>query len=380
MPKTLQRAEPAANGRKRQRRALPTLLESLPPAIAIILEWLMRIAGIVAVAAIAYYTYALAQGGVTKLWNQSLQDQWHIIHNLELAGTLLVLSGCYLAFYAFLAWYEHTDWFLGLVFIFAALVFGAHFLIYNQMRVDPRNMAAVEILYYLQVVGEACLSVATFRFFCYVVALMKHGLPDAVARSGMKLRMEAGHERSRVKPATHIWRRCWETPYCQDFLLAVCSAWQRQKTCWKYGSGCMCDPSMMERLIQIEMIPLGAPDRNTGPAGTAPKGMAKCRRCPIYLEHEEEKYRVISPLVPVITLLAVILGWNWLATEYQTFAIWIGHLIAQVALGPTQALAHEWTWTFLDPFVKYSLMACGAVALLSYLLKFTEWAILEKKL
>jgi len=25
-------------------------------------------------------------------------------------------------------------------------------------------------------------------------------------------------------------------------------------------------------------------------------------------------------------------------------------------------------------------MACGAVALLSYLLKFTEWAILEKKL
>ena len=362
------------------RGALPTVMESIPPPVAIALEWVMRAASVVFLCILIYYGYAIGLGDLKNLWHLPLQDQWRVLHNLMFAGRVLTVSGIFLTVYAFLAWYEHTDWFLILVAAFGLLVFGGHFLLFNELAIIPSNAAAIVIDKYLRLVGESCLAVATLRFLLYMLSLLRRGLPDRPAREGLRGRFAAGHERSRTRPFYRLMRRCWETPYCQDFLLAVCPAWQRKMACWKYGSGCMCDPAMMERLIQIEMMPLDSGPRPAGSTGKAPKGSAKCRTCPIYLEHEEEKFRVISPLVPVGSLLAVLVTWDWIGDHYDAFAAWIGRGIAAVALGPSSALARDWMSTFEDPIVKYSLIVLGAIAAMSYLLKFTEWAILEKKL
>ncbi|MCA1597176.1 MAG: hypothetical protein LC772_12245, partial [Chloroflexi bacterium] len=297
----------------------------------------------------------------------------------------------YISLYTLVSAYDLNDRFVGLLVAFVLLHFGSVFLFSSvlpgYLNLYPgygqTNSAAEMILYFLERSGDACLVVAGFRLVAAMISLMRHGHKKLKVVTEQKIKEgPATGAAARIKPVYRAFKRCWETSYCQEYLLQVCPAWLSKKTCWKYGTGCMCDTTMLDRLIRIEM---GDTSEITPTAVRSPRskyygGPNKCHNCPIYLNHEEEKYRLLNPLVLVTVLALLVVYWDTLGLAYQMFAGWIGHVIAAIAFGPTAFLAREWTQNFLDPFVQTSLVICGAIVLVSQILKVVEWAILEKKL
>jgi hypothetical protein len=370
------------NGLRHQYRPTrATLMESLPPTVVIVFEMVMRAALVAFLLTAAYFVYAVAAGHV-QAFEQMRGPGYHferlkIVLNLQRAGTILDISGVYLAFYIFLSGYERQERFLMLGAVFALFYFGLPFLFFNVLAFSPENVAAGEILFHLRAVGDCCLSVAAFRLACEIVSILKNGIPASYyAKTVKKAAPRSGQPEA--PRSLRMLKRCWELPYCQDFLLSVCPAWKRKKTCWKTGSGCMCDPGMMESLMQHD-AGMANWVGSSQQANRAPKGIKKCHTCSIYLAHEEQKFNIISPLVPVISIGLLVVGWNYLILFYQHFARWTGQLIGAIALGPTRSLSDQWTHTFLDPVAQYSFLICGCLILISYALKFTEWAILDRK-
>jgi hypothetical protein len=378
-----------------RRAALPTLMESLPPTLAILMEAAMKLAIAIFVVGLAFDAYAIIAGNMHGLaWFGSSQlnpamaamdhdERLKILNLLHTFGMMLAGSGIYLAIYTFVSAYELRDRFIGLAVVWALCYFGGPML-FAELGLVPNpnyNLAAATMLNFITAIGDACIVLVAVRLVAVVVGLMRNGVQTVrVAAKGRKAKPTTGLPVQR-KPAYRVIRRCWELGYCQEILLKVCPAWQRKKTCWKHGSGCMCDASMIDRLIQVDMAEAAGKSLGPAAASTAPKGMKKCHTCPIYLSHEDEKYRLISPLIPIGILAIVVLNWNLILNSYQGVAGLMGTAIAHIALGPTSGIAAEWTRTFqTDQFVEYGLLGCATLAIISYALKFIEWAILDQKL
>ncbi|MBI5831181.1 MAG: hypothetical protein HZB16_02590 [Armatimonadetes bacterium] len=161
---------------------------------------------------------------------------------------------------------------------------------------------------------------------------LRAGWGKVVARAEMKqtraykaaAKLKRESPKSGGKP--NVLSPCWRLPYCRDYLLSVCPAYKARRRCWKLKRGCFCDNSMLENLItgvkgstatQQAYMRSEIDARNSVAAqrGAAPP----CRRCFIYLEHQELKYSVMAPLVyPVVGAVCyfgykplVVPAWDW---------------------------------------------------------------------
>lgn len=140
---------------------------------------------------------------------------------------------------------------------------------------------------------------------------------------------------ARVTPAArpHVLSPCWKLPYCRDFLLAVCPAFKAKRRCWKIGRGCFCDTSMIENMIMgVQKNQRGYMrseiDARTGISRQRSKKRPPCRRCFIYLEHQELKYRALSPLVYPGAITIIYFLWGpviqngWGHMQHFLWGIW----------------------------------------------------------
>jgi len=152
-----------------------------------------------------------------------------------------------------------------------------------------------------------------------------------------------------------LMRKCWELHFCRGSLRVHCPRYLDQKACWKARSGCYCDQGLATRLLdtvgskvkvqvaeEMQSVQSRArqPERRVGtpPTKRRAKRRAKppCGECPIYLEHQKFKYRVLS----------------WLA--YPAAAAIVGMVITPVRDG----------YQYLDQYLG-SILA-GAVAAVPY--------------
>ncbi|MDQ2730180.1 MAG: hypothetical protein M3Y56_00855 [Armatimonadota bacterium] len=364
----------------RQRPNDPTIKESLPAPVVIVLEGAMKIAFWLFLLALAYDVYAIAGGAVGAFPSLDRFQQYQLMRNLGVAGKILAAAGGYLALYTLMSAYELRDRFFMMAGVFALFHFGLPFLFLNILGLFNNN-PAFEIVTYADITASICLLVVGFRLLLAVINFMQEGLVGAMSSiTAQRGKMTDSRSRSDAnkKPFYRVLAHCWELPYCREYLLKVCPAWQRKKTCWKHGSGCFCDPGMMDRLIQIEMAP--GPGRAKSPTVSIPRGPAKCHTCPIYLAHEESKYRIMSPMIPVAGLVGLVVGWDWIVQHYVLLAQGLSGIVGVIAVGQTRSLSVEWMKTMTDPVVMYTLICCGMLVAVTYGLRFAEWAILQKKL
>jgi len=143
-------------------------------------------------------------------------------------------------------------------------------------------------------------------------------------------------------PRPSLMRKCWELHFCRGSLRVNCPRYLEQVACWKQRSGCYCDQGLATRLldsvgtrtrVQVaeEMQSVQSRARQVEQRTAAgrrlrqpPKKQRRpCGECPIYLDHQKFKYRVLS----------------WFA--YPTAAVIIGILISQIRAG------YEWADAYL---------------------------------
>ena len=358
--------------------ALPDLKDQLPPTLVMLLEWLSRIALVGFVLSLAYLISIVASGQDKAYAALGTGDRLILMRNIGYAVEVLSGCGIYLAVYAFIVYYEVREFFIGMAVLFAAFEWGIKLVFIDLLA--RWSYPALWITGGTSLLAKALLAVVLLRLVCAVGALMKYGVGRALKdmrKQASNAKVQVSQSRTYKRPIYRLSSRCWELPYCRDYLLKVCPAWHKKKTCWKYGSGCLCDSGMVERLVQIELTSTAS---RTAPAMQVPKGPQKCHTCQIYLSHEEEKFRLLSPLIPVAGLIVLVVYWTSIVDIYDGIAGKAGTLVGQLVVGPARSNVTDWAQTMKDPIVEYFLIIFCAVAIVSYILKFLEWAILEKKL
>lgn len=243
--------------------------------------------------------------------------------------------------------------------------------------------------------GLAVLAVVGVRIVHEIVIQVKEAPERRRQREEKAAAEDAGilKKQKTLKPAT-VLSPCWELPFCHERIREVCPAFKARKPCWRYGIGCNCDPKMIDTLIRM-----GSPGKGPQDADTRRREAAyirsdleadaslsrkeertiPCRKCAIYTEHQRLKFKFVNPVAIAGTLVAM--GALYIPITKAWGAVAQG--IVQVAKNITLHAdfdAGTWFEYLQDDVVKIFFFIILTLLALSYVLKFTEWAVLEKKL
>jgi len=169
--------------------------------------------------------------------------------------------------------------------------------------------------------------------------------------------------------------KCWDLPYCRDFLRRRCPAYKAKRTCWKLKRGCYCDPSIIEGLLE------GVKDSDIvyQEGTTTRRPTITCRRCPIYLEHQRLKYKAIYPLIYPATGAVMWAIFPALKFLYMKGASALTHIIARFSYAGPGAFK-SWEEALSSPFLLGLFIAVAGFLLLLGLIKLTDYLILEVKI
>lgn len=351
---------------------------------------LVKFAGLGFLACMGYYMYAIYGGDLLQS-----ADSGRAYYLVAAFGQGLVLASFLLALGLMIMTLDELAYAIVVGLGGLALMFGVPYMVAGNLanvggdmqRVTERmSRSGTEA-------GMAVLLVVGLRIIYEIYLQIK----DAPVRRQAQMEKEAAEDagilkkKKTIKPTTTL-SPCWELPFCHDRIKEICPAFKARKTCWRFHSGCNCDPRLIERLIRA-----GAPGK--GPKSDEQKRTEgayirsdldadlvntesvertiPCTRCPIYNEHQRLKFKFVIP----VSILATLVGMGIL---YQPIsAIWdfiAGKIVvgmAAVALGEVKAT--EWFGYLQDDVVRIAFFIVLCLLALSYVLRFTEWAVLTRK-
>jgi len=181
------------------------------------------------------------------------------------------------------------------------------------------------------------------------------GLLPLVVRSGVSdpatgaAAAEIVAQRAAQRPSP--MGRCWELQFCRGGLRSNCPRFLQGASCWKKRSGCYCDQSLVTGLLsgvgaraRVELAEeLESAQSRTRKLSYSRQSRKKekrprppCGECPIYLEHQTHKYRLVSWLsypaaaaITGLTLGPIRLGYDWTCDKLG----WLGVSIDKTGQG-----------------------------------------------
>ena len=190
-----------------------------------------------------------------------------------------------------------------------------------------------------------------------------------------------------------LMRRCWELHYCRGSLRVNCPRYKDQVACWKARSGCYCDHSLATRLLdtvsakaklqvaeEMQAVQSRArtpekPGAKRGLRVTAKKRKPPCGDCPIYLDHQKYKYRVLAVLAYPAAAAIIGLAFLPIKSGYEWVDHYFGARLA-VTLPITDTPIPEAQWLSAENVV---IILIGVVVAAT-ILHLTEMVVFRLKL
>lgn len=241
----------------------------------------------------------------------------------------------------------------------------------------------------------------------------------AVNPDEMEYGTDARKEHKRVRLS--LLAKCWEGPYCRESIRPHCPIYVKRAACWKEKKGCYCEEEIVIAAaskvqgVMLEMAPASgftfsnASTPTTtgaglqGMGGSSPVGFSgsvggqaaspapvtpsrveltpaekreRCRNCVVYNEHEQEKYRLLLPVVIIGSLLLVLMFAVPLRGSVDTVFKSVDALAARLAFtgGPRPSLTNP------PDLVAWGLVAAVGLMFVSKTLQFLEWACFKAKI
>jgi len=234
-----------------------------------------------------------------------------------------------------------------LVFAAGAVCYVAlPFLVSGQIQPDttrPLMELAQSLISGLQTSGGALMVLGFLRVVLGRIVSLSLPAPKAaqVVRRAAALDLQA---EDTGRPT--LMRNCWELQYCRGSLRRHCPRFIEQVSCWKRKSGCYCDQALAIGLLsgvggdsRVEMAEelQAAQTRVRAQAlsrRTRAKGKPPCGRCPIYLDHQKYKYRVLSWLAYPVAAAIVALNAQNIRYAYQWTEETLGSMFSQLQILP----------------------------------------------
>jgi hypothetical protein len=194
--------------------------------------------------------------------------------------------------------------------------------------------------------------------------------------------------------------KCWEGPYCRDFIRPHCPIFIARKACWREKRGCYCEEDIVSAAAsKINGVILDmAPDpkynfanvaRQVGtsaadnpyrkPELSMAQKIQRCKYCVIYNEHEREKYTLLVPVVMVGSVLLCLLFTNVIRGGIGSVLTFTQGIVdrfsfGQGSSGTVAQLAHP------NEAVEWAFVIAIAIIIVSKLLQVLEWACFKAKI
>lgn len=178
---------------------------------------------------------------------------------------------------------------------------------------------------------------------------------------------------------------CWQSPYCRTHLRKYCSAFKQHNACWRTKSGCFCDEDMILRTLQGDAA-TAAPGRVAQRTAfskprdlTAAQKRERCRQCFLYADHQNKKYRLLSPLVFPAAFFVLwtyhVPAKDFLGKILQAMAVGVGNMSF---IPETQNVANQWASTqAASDSVEWIFLSCLALIVATYILRGLEYLIFD---
>ncbi len=256
-------------------------------------------------------------------------------------------------------------------------------------RVDPTSAQPLmelgqSLVVSFQSAGGAMIVLGIMRIVVGRIILLASPSHGASKLSGLSAEATAiAAERATERPS--LLRRCYELHFCRTSLRANCPRFLEGTSCWRRKSGCYCDQGLATSLLSgigADTRAKAAEELEAAQRRTRARRQQKkvpCGECPLYLEHQKHKYRVLSWFT--YPLAAVIVGAN--VGRIQAGYQWVEWRLGDFLAG-FQVLPRPLTDTPFDPAAWLSAQNASVlligVMLVGLLLSLTEMAIFKLKL
>lgn len=339
--------------------------------------WVFKIAIIALLLSTAYVLYGVYGGHLSQAVDQ------RVLQNLQLMGQIMALSGTLAALAMVILTLEEIAYAAVMAIVGIGYMFGLPLMVAGQVSAHAGQAAEV-ISRWANTTGEGILVIVGVRVLIEIVTFIREA-PTRRAR----IEVEQGFtEKPRYTTRGPIYRlaRCWEMPYCHEAIKEMCPAFQRRRSCWRIRQGCNCDPYLIESLLRkgagkeiseqdaaYMRSDLATTRRDTG------ERTRECRSCPIFNEHQRQKFRVLNPLFIAAAVILLLAAYPIVRRLYTGFIEVMATLAHRLAYG-TQVPVDEWIRALDSPAVWIFFYIILGLLALSYLLKAIEWAILQRKI
>ncbi len=330
----------------------------------------------------SYLTYAVLSGQLQNAVPGA-------VTTLRFFGQVLFVSGFAATLAVAIITLEEVYWSIVAGAIGVVLLLGVPGMVANVAMGGQVPEAARVVAWWGSFTGKAMILVVV----CRIIYEIYRQVSEGGQRKRVKEEEVARGRRKQIKvPKEKIFAKCWEMPFCHDAVRELCPAFKAHKTCWKFGRGCNCDPDLVERLIASRVTGPARGARDSEGAfirseleAEAPKSRSErtipCSKCPIYIEHQRRKFKVVSPLMIVITLVLLTMFYAPLTGLYSSMAGGIAGLISGTGISATGSVeTQQWWQSYLDtPALQAAFVVIIGLFFLSWTLKLGEWLVLEKK-
>ncbi len=378
---------------KRQRRKVTAQTREHVDFMAMVTAWshtLLRLALLAFGISLAYILYGIFSGALASMEQAQMR---RVAANLILMGEIMTAAGFLATICVVLITLEDIAFTVLAGIVGGGLMFGMPILVATRLQ-NAASTPAVAINEWSRNAGMAILFVVALRIL--------YGVVDQIRSTSARAEPEADEGTAAItpekKPRTRfrIWDACWEMPFCHDAVKEICPAYKAHKSCWRFGYGCNCDPSLIETLIRTggastgkgalkktseQRITAEAYLRSDLAADTATIGSDErtipCSQCLIFIEHQRQKFKLINPLAIIGTFVGLFFLYKPLTAIYGAVIDFMAGLLARLAYG-TMVRPDQWVSYLNTPTVKVFFFIFVGMIGLAYVLKAVEWAVLKR--
>ena len=353
---------------------------------------LFRVSLLIAGIAGAYLLWGLLSGQLNNYAGLPRAERVRIFDNLVFAGNVLRWSVAAAALFAACVYYDDPSTGYLLVLAGLALWAGVPHAYAFLISQAAANRAAHQALVAfpgaaapLWILGGALIARDV------VLRLLNALGTKTVERDLLQYGGDAEAERAAPAAVKRFMGKCWQGPYCREFIRVHCPIFQARKACWRVKKGCYCEPEIINTVVdhisgpQLAMAPQArynfANDAWPGAAKktelTYAQKCERCRHCVIYNQHQREKYALLVPVTIAAVALIFFFGAPLLRQWLELGLGGIEDIMKRFTFGPASQSA---PLKFRRPgdAVEWVLIVAFGVMALSKALQTLEWAIFKK--
>ncbi|MES2465368.1 MAG: hypothetical protein V4671_32780, partial [Armatimonadota bacterium] len=368
-----------------------------------------------ALLATAYLIYGLFSGQLANFATLPQPDRARILHNISLASQMLAGGlGIGSIAAAFVLWGED---FVGYAMVLGSLLIGlgipqAYTLIGGDRESSKATAQTLSAFPSAMLAPLVIGGILVARDVAY--RLIRGFQSKPIKHEKMTYGSGAATETRPMR--TSLFAKCWEGPYCREFIRVHCPIYQKRQVCWREKRGCYCEEDIVSGAaarvngISLDMAPdpklnfanppspvvvahdpLASPTIQLGGIGGAhgSSGMGsglgggltlggqspiprkvtltmaqkkeRCRNCVIYNEHQREKYKILMPVVLAATVVLCAVFANPLRANIGKMLSSVDGLLGQISFnsGGSNAVTNMW-----QPSAGVEWVLIGALALM----------------